>query len=219
MAEGIGIIYRQAGHRIEGAAGVGAENAGHAVEPVDEGISSFQIFGPGCVEVIGGQVGGGLAEDLGEGWGAQSCLGKFHNGVEHCLVAGHECADAAAAGAVAFGDGIHHEHVVLRPFEVHGADMRSAVAEVAVGFVGKKVEVVADDEFPEGLHLFAAVEVAGGVIGVADHDGLCAGRDELFEFGDGWKGEPAFYIGGKRFDDNTGGNGEIHCNWRRTARG
>ena len=115
LAKGIGIIYRQAGHGIEGAARVGAVNAGHAVEPGDEGISSFQVFGPGCVKVDRRQIGGGFAEDLGEGRGAQSCLGKFHNGVEHCLVAGHKRADAAAAGAVAFGDGVHHEYVVLCP--------------------------------------------------------------------------------------------------------
>ena len=206
LTEGIGVVYRKAGHCVKGAAGVWAVDAGDAVEAADEGIPSLHVFGLSSVEVVRREVGGSFTEDLGEGRGAQSCLCEFHGGVEDGLVAGDEGADAAAAGAVTFGDGIHHQHVHLRPVEVHGAGMGPVVAEVAVGFVGEKVEAAADSEFPEAFHLFAAVEIAGGVVGVTDHDPLCAGGDERFKFGDGREGESAFYIRSNGFHDYAGGD-------------
>ena len=208
MAKGIGVVYRKAGHRIEGAAGVRAEDAGDVVKAADEGISSLQIFGPGSIEVVGGQVGGGFAEDLGEGWGAQSCLCEFHDGIENGLVAGHECADAAAAGAVAFGNGIHHEHVVFCSAEVDGADMGTAIAKITVSLVGEQVEIVAEYELPEAFHLFAAVEVAGWIIGIADYDRLGARGDKRFEFRNWGEGETSFYIRGQRFHYYARGDGK-----------
>lgn len=125
--------------------------------------------------------------------GRETGLAEFKHGLLHQAVFGDERADADAAFAVTFRHGVDEYHVLLYVFEVACRDVgRAGVDEFAVDFVGKEIEVVFFDHAAYLLHLAAGVEVAGGIVGVADKYCACARVDEFFEFFDGGQRESVF---------------------------
>ena len=69
---------------------------------------------------------------------------------------------------------------------MEGRDVRGAcVAEFAIDLVGVEKQVVFFDDVAQKIHFAAGVEIAGGVVGVADKDSFGAGGDQFLELFDG----------------------------------
>ena len=62
---------------------------------------------------------------------------------------------------------------------------RACVDIFAIHLIAEQIEVVFLHEVANLVHLTASVEVAGWVVGVANHDGTSALVDELLEFRNG----------------------------------
>ena len=92
-----------------------------------------------------------------------------------------------------------------------GADVgRARIDKLAVHLVGKEVEVVFLHQVAYAVHLLARVEIARGVVGVADEDSLRALVDEFLKLLHLRQAEPLVDSGGDGPDDGTGRDGERH---------
>ncbi len=124
---------------------------------------------------------------------------------------GDEGADAYAALVVALRHGVDQHHLLLDAGQMEGRDVgRARVAELAVDLVGEKEEVVFLHEVADLEHLLHCVEIAGGVVGVADEYALCARSDQFLEFLDGGQCEAFVDARGHGDDLGSGRDGEGH---------
>lgn len=209
FAEFVAVVNGQIYNGVESALGFGAEASGDGVDAFDDDVAAFEVFGTYGVEIVLRGIDGGFAEDLAEGGRRETCLSEAHGDGIDLGVAGDEAAHAGAAGAVALGDGVEEDDVVLQAFELHDAEVFEAVvAELAIDLVGKEVEVVLLDDVSNLEELFFGVEVARGVVGVADHDGLGVGGDGLLELLDGRQCEAALDVAGDGLDLSAAEFGE-----------
>ena len=95
---------------------------------------------------------------------------------------GDEGSDAYTALAVALRHRVDEDGVLLNALQVHGADIgRASVDVLAVHLVGEEVEVVLLHQIAYLVHLPPGIEIARGVVGIADEDGAGALVDELLE--------------------------------------
>ena len=199
----------QLGHGIEGTHGHGTIDAGNLVESLHQAVAAGDVLVIDGLVVTHGSVERRLGNDLADEGRAQAGLGELHGGVAHFHVAGDEGADADAALAVALAHAVNHDDVVLDALEVHGAGVGLvAVDELAVHLVGKQEQVVLLDQVAQFGEFLVAVEGAGGVVGVADHDGLGVGGDGLLELLDGRQCEAALDVAGDGLDLSAAEFGE-----------
>ena len=82
------------------------------------------------------------------------------------------------------------------------------VAELAIHFVGEEEEVVLFGDLTQLEDLLLGVEVAGGVVGVADHDGLGLRGNHLLEILDGGEREAVLNRGDDRFHHHAAHRGK-----------
>ena len=76
------------------------------------------------------------------------------------------------------------------------------VAELAIDLVGKEIQVVLFDQTGHLQQLLVGIKITRRVVGVANHDGLGARRDDLLKFLDGWQGKTRLDVAGN--GDNLG---------------
>ena len=209
LAELVGVVDRQAGHSVERALGIGAEAAFHLVNRFHHDIAALGVFGQNGIEVFGRSVDSGFAENLPVGGRAQTGLGGFHRSGVHFLVLGHEHPDTATASGVTLGDGIQQDHVVFQAFEVHYRMILAViVAEFAVHFIGHQEEVVLLDNLSQHVEFFFGIEIAGGVVRIANQDRLGLGRDFLVELFNRGKGEAVLDFGDDGYRGHPGQSGK-----------
>ena len=97
-------------------------------------------------------------------------------------VPGAEAAYPDAAFGISLGHGIEEDHIVIYALKVHrGHVWPSGVDELPVDLVAEQEKVMPADYVSELLHLLAGVEIARGVVGIADEYGLGPGGDLLLE--------------------------------------
>ena len=121
---------------------------------------------------------------------AQAGLRELHHGFAHVFVPGDNVADADTAFGIPLGHGIDDDYVLFDAFQVHGGDIGLVrIAELPIDFVGEEVQVVFLDDVAEAIELFLRVEIARGVVRVADEDRPGPGGDDFFERLDVRKGE------------------------------
>ena len=91
------------------------------------------------------------------------------------------------------------------------ADVRAArIDELAIDLVAEQVEVVLLDEVAYLIHFATGVEVACGVVRIADEDGSRLFVDELFELLDFRQGEALLDGCRDGSDDGTSRDGKRH---------
>ena len=139
----------------------------------------------------------GLGHDLAQQWRAQSGLAQLHDGSAHGSVPGHNGAYAYSTLAVALRHRVDEDCVVVDALEIHGAEVgRACVHILAVHLVAEEVEVIFLHQVAQLHELLLGIYRAGGVVGVAYHDGPCLGRDELLKLLDARQAETVFDLGG-----------------------
>ena len=84
----------------------------------------------------------------------------------------------------------------------------AVVAELAIYLIGEQEQVVFLHDLGQFQDFLFRVEVAGGVVGVADHDSLGLRGDDLVELFDGRQGEAVFDGGHDGLHGDAAGDGE-----------
>lgn len=198
-AEFFGIVHGQLGHGVERAHRYGGIYAGDAVQAVDECLAAFHVFIVGVAQVFLRGVYAGFGHELANEGRGEAGLAELHYGFAQVLVFRDEGSHADAALRVAFAHRVDEHHVLLYAFEVACADVGGAgVDELAIDLVGEKVEVVFLHEVAYLVHLAARVEVARGIVGVADEYGSGVLVDE---------GLKLLHLGQREAFLDGGGNG------------
>ena len=91
------------------------------------------------------------------------------------------------------------------------ADIRRTGVDIfAIDLVGEEVKVVLLHEVAYLVHLAAGVEIARGVVGIADHDGTCAVVDELLKLLHLWQREAFLYSSSYGTYARARGDGKRH---------
>ena len=212
MAEILRIFDGEGGSRIESALRHGSIHTRDGVEPRDDEVAAGQILVVALLRVFFRALDGRVGDDLSQQGRAQAGLGEFHHGIAHVLVPGDDVADADAALGVPLGHGINDDHVLFDAFQVHGGDIRLVrIAELAIDLVGEEVQIVFLNDVAESVELFLRIEIARGVVRVADEDGPGLGGDDLLERLDVRKGEVVLDAGGDGEHVETGlcGEGQV----------
>ena len=210
-AEFLGVVHREADHGVEGTHGGRGIDSGDLVESVDEEVAPLEILFIDFVHVLLGGADGGLGYDLAHKGRREPGLAEFHHGLADGFVPGDKAADADAALGVALGHGIDKDDIVVYVLQVEGGDIGLlGVDELAIDFVGEKIEIVFLDQVAYLQHFLAGVEVARGVVGVADEDGFGARGDLLLKFLYRREAEAVVDGGGHGLDDRAAADGEGH---------
>ncbi len=209
LAELVAIVDRQLGHGVERALGHGTETTGDIVDGLDHHITTCHILFGDSVEVLLRGVNGSFAEDLAETGRTETSLSKTHgNGID-LGIASDEATDTGTASTIALGDGVEQDDMLLQAGQLHDTEVLVAVvAELAIHLVGKEEEVVLLHYLGHLFQLFFGIEIAGGVAGVAYHDGAGARRDSFLELLDGRQSEAGLDIAGYGLDDSIAHAGE-----------
>ena len=84
------------------------------------------------------------------------------------------------------------------------------VDELSIDFVGKEVEVVFLHEVAQLQHLFLGIEIARGVVGVADEDGARLVGDLFLKLLHGWEFESVLNACLDGLDHGATGDGKRH---------
>ena len=84
----------------------------------------------------------------------------------------------------------------------------AVVAELAIHLVGEEEEVVLFGDLTQLQDFLFGIEVAGGVVGVTNHDGLGLRGDHLLEILDGGQCETVLDRGDDGFHDHAAHGGE-----------
>ena len=87
---------------------------------------------------------------------------------------------------------------------------RTGIDELAVNLVGEEEKIVFLHQIADALHLLAGVEVARGVVGVADQDAARALVDQFFELRDVGQRKTLFDRRDDRTDHGARRDGESH---------
>ena len=141
----------------------------------------------------------------------EACLTELHHCLADGFVLGDECTDTDAAFAVSFRHAVHQDDVVLYALQMAGGDIRRfGVDELAIDLVGDEIEVVFLHQVTYLPHLLFGVEVACGVVGVADEDSTCLGSYLFLELLDRRQFEAVLDIRLDGFDHGSAGDGEGH---------
>ena len=94
---------------------------------------------------------------------------------------------------------------------MHSRHIRPAgVDELPVDLVAEQEKIVFPDDVAEPLHLFAGVEVAGGIVGVANQYRLGSRRDTFLELLYGGQSEAVLDMRPDTADDSPHRDGERH---------
>ena len=94
---------------------------------------------------------------------------------------------------------------------MEGRDIGCAgIAELPVDLVGEEEEVIFLDQVAYLQHLFHRIEVARGVVGIADEDAFGAGGNQFLELLDRGEREAVVYARRHGDDLGTGRDGEGH---------
>ena len=92
-----------------------------------------------------------------------------------------------------------------------GADIgTSCIDKFTIDLVGEEIQVVFLHQITYLVHLTARVEVARGIVGIADEDSACTLVDELFELLHLRQREAFFYSGGDGTNDCSCRDGKCH---------
>ena len=210
-AEVLGVVDGELGDRVERAHRHGRIAAGNAVHPVDQALTALDILVIDVAGVLLRALDGGFGDHLADEGRRQAGLAELHHRLAHLLVLRDERADADAALGIPLGHRVDEDHVLLDPLQVHRGDIRRArVDELAVHLVGEEVQVVFLDQVADAVHLALGVQVARGVVGVADKDGLRALVDQFLELFHLGEAETFLDGGDDGADHGAGGDGERH---------
>ena len=87
---------------------------------------------------------------------------------------------------------------------------RSRVDVLAIHLVGEKIKVVFLHQVANLVHLASGVEIARGVVGIANQYGPCSVVDQLFELLHFGQRETLLDGGGNGSDFGTGRDGKRH---------
>ena len=209
LAELVAIIDRQFHNGVESTLGIGAEASGNLVDALDNDVAASNILFAHGIEIVLRGIDSGLAENLTKRGRRKTGLCQTHGDAVNLFVLGDHATDTGTAGAVALGHGVEQHNVLLKAFELHDAEMLlSVVAELAIDLVGKEEEVVLL-HYLGNLHQFLfGVEIAGGVVGVANHDGAGARSDGFLKVLDRRQSETGLDVAGDSLDGSVAQFGE-----------
>ncbi len=88
------------------------------------------------------------------------------------------------------GNCIHQYYMIIHALQMHGADVLAFIAKLAVCFIGKQVKIMVDNDLLQGFHFLPAIEVAGGIVRIAQYNGLCFGTNGLLKITDRRRAKP-----------------------------
>ena len=209
MAEAVGIVDGQTGHRIERAFGIGAETARHLVDGFHHNVATVGIFGQHFGKIRGRRIDRRFGKNLTVGGRRQTRLGKLHGRGIHVFVVRDKGPDAATASGITLRYRIEQHHVVFNTFKVHNGEIRFAViAKFAIHLIGEQKQIVFLYNLGQGFQLGFGVEITRGVVGIANQDGLGFGRNHLLKFFDGRQGKAVFDFGDDGARNHPGRNGK-----------
>ena len=210
-AEFVGIVDREGGDGVECTHRSGGVAAGDPVETFDQEVAATAVFFEHLLLIFRGGIDRGFCHELADEWRAETSLTEFHHVGANVGVAAYEGADADATFVISLRHGVDQHGILMHALDAHHRHHRLVgVAKFAIYFVAEEEEAMARGYVGDLLQFVAGVDVAGGVVGVADEDSLGAGCDESLELLDGRK--PKTGLDGRidRYDSGTGGDGECH---------
>ena len=111
----------------------------------------------------------------------------------------HQTTHPRPASAVTLGDAVQQHRPVIQPFQMqHRMMFFPIIDKLAVDLIREEEQVVFQHQRPQTIHFFQTVDVAGGIVGVADHDRPGARGDLCPDFGIGRQGKTVFRPAGHR---------------------
>ena len=210
-AEVFGVVDGELGDRVEGAHRHGGVAAGDAVDAVDQALTALDILVVDLAGVLFRALDGGFGDDLADERRRQARLAELHYRFAHALVLRDEGADTDAALGIPLGHGVDEHDILLDSLQVHGGDIgRTGIDELAVNLVREQIQVVFLDQVADPVHFPLGVQIARGIVGVADEDSLRPFVNQFLELLD--LGQAEAFLDGRddRADHRSRGDGEGH---------
>ena len=210
-AEVFGIVDGELGDRIEGTHRHGGVAAGDAVHAVDQALTALDILVVDLAGILLGSLDRGFGDHLSDERRRQARLAELHHRFAHALVLRDEGADTDAALGIPLGHGVDEHDILLDPLQVHGGNIRrTGIDELAVNLVREQIQVVLLHQVADPVHLPLGIQIARGVVGIADEDGLRPLVDQFLELLDLGQAEALLDGRDDRPDYRASGDSERH---------
>ena len=185
------------------------EDAGDRFETFVQHVAAVLIFGD---DVAGVRLAEGVDSDgdeLRQSGRREPALRHPIARVIHLGISRDEGAEADSARAVAFGETVDDNHELFRPFQLQRADRLSTVVhELAIDLVRDEEESMLAAEVGDHVQLFAAVDGAGRIVGIAENHQTRAGRQRAVPHLTLGQMETILAAAGDRNDVESGHRGE-----------